>query len=81
MQYATLKAMGYRSLYLFSTVIQEEVILAVLGYIPGLPFPRFYELTLRATQWRSSYQHGVRTRYLRAAVDCLMYCLRHFRSK
>jgi len=30
--------MGYQP-YLFSTVIQEAVILAVLGYIPGLPFP------------------------------------------
>jgi putative ABC transport system permease protein len=34
-QYATLKAMGYRSRYLFSIVIQEALILAVLGYIPG----------------------------------------------
>jgi putative ABC transport system permease protein len=35
-QYATLKAMGYRSGYLFNVVIQEAVILSVLGYIPGL---------------------------------------------
>jgi putative ABC transport system permease protein len=34
-QYATLKAMGYRSGYLFNVVIQEAVILSVLGYIPG----------------------------------------------
>lgn len=49
-QYATLKAMGYRSRYLFITVIQEAVILAVLGYIPGFAISLgLYELTLRAT--------------------------------
>jgi putative ABC transport system permease protein len=35
-QYATLKAMGYRSGYLFNVVIQEAIILSILGYIPGL---------------------------------------------
>lgn len=35
-QYATLKAMGYRSGYLFNVVIQEAFILSILGYIPGL---------------------------------------------
>ena len=34
-QYATLKAMGYRSGYLFNVVIQEALILSTLGYIPG----------------------------------------------
>ncbi len=34
-QYATLKAMGYRSGYLFNVVVQEAMILSVLGYIPG----------------------------------------------
>jgi putative ABC transport system permease protein len=34
-QYATLKAIGYRSGYLFNVVIQEAIILSVLGYIPG----------------------------------------------
>lgn len=49
-QYATLKAMGYRSTFLFWTVIQEAVILAVLGYIPGFALSLgLYELTLRAT--------------------------------
>ncbi|MBW4653028.1 MAG: ABC transporter permease DevC [Kaiparowitsia implicata GSE-PSE-MK54-09C] len=49
-QYATLKAMGYRSRFLFSTVIQEAVILAVLGYIPGFIVALgLYELTYRAT--------------------------------
>jgi putative ABC transport system permease protein len=35
-EYATLKAMGYSNLYLFQLVLQEAVLLAVLGYIPGL---------------------------------------------
>jgi len=34
-EYATLKAMGYGSGYLFKTVLQEALILAVMGYIPG----------------------------------------------
>ena len=49
-QYATLKAMGYRSGFLFNTVLQEAIILAVLGYIPGFIISLgLYELTLRAT--------------------------------
>lgn len=34
-EYATLKAMGYSDLSLLSVVIQEAIILAVLGFIPG----------------------------------------------
>jgi putative ABC transport system permease protein len=34
-EYATLKAMGYNNLYLFGVVIQEAIILSVLGFIPG----------------------------------------------
>jgi putative ABC transport system permease protein len=34
-EYATLKAMGYKSTYLYSVVLQESLILSVLGYIPG----------------------------------------------
>ncbi|NEO34176.1 MAG: FtsX-like permease family protein [Symploca sp. SIO3C6] len=50
LQYATLKAMGYGSYYLFTIVIQEAVILAVLGYIPGFALSLgLYELTFRAT--------------------------------
>jgi putative ABC transport system permease protein len=49
-QYATLKAMGYSNRFLFITVIQESVILAVLGYIPGLIISlMLYALTVRAT--------------------------------
>ena len=35
-EYATLKAMGYPNSYLFGVVFQEAVILALLGYLPGL---------------------------------------------
>jgi putative ABC transport system permease protein len=34
-EYATLKAMGYKSSYLLLVVFQEALILAVLGYLPG----------------------------------------------
>jgi putative ABC transport system permease protein len=35
-EYATLKAMGYDNWFLFGVVIQEAIILSVLGFIPGL---------------------------------------------
>lgn len=35
-EYATLKAMGYTDAYLLIVVFQEALILAILGYIPGL---------------------------------------------
>ncbi len=34
-EYATLKAMGYGDTYLMSILIQESLIMAVLGFIPG----------------------------------------------
>ena len=34
-EFATLKAMGYRSTFLFKVVLEESVILACLGYVPG----------------------------------------------
>ncbi|NJR58002.1 MAG: FtsX-like permease family protein [Cyanobacteria bacterium CRU_2_1] len=49
-EYATLKAIGYRSLYLLGIVLQEALILAVLGYIPGnLIATALYALTSGAT--------------------------------
>jgi putative ABC transport system permease protein len=49
-EYATLKAMGYRSRYLFSVVLQEAVILAGMGYVPGFILSiGLYELTRNAT--------------------------------
>jgi putative ABC transport system permease protein len=35
-EYATLKAMGYTDLYLFSIVLQEALILSILGFLPGM---------------------------------------------
>jgi putative ABC transport system permease protein len=50
-EYATLKAMGYSNSYLFSVVLNEAVILAVLGYIPGLAICiGLYHLTENATR-------------------------------
>lgn len=35
-EYATFKAMGYRDRYLLAIVLEEAIILATLGFIPGL---------------------------------------------
>lgn len=49
-EYATLKAMGYTDRYLLVTLLQEALLLAVLGYIPAyiLSFG-LYQLTFAAT--------------------------------
>ncbi|HSD11641.1 MAG TPA: ABC transporter permease DevC [Candidatus Binatia bacterium] len=50
-EYATLKAMGYSNGYLFSVVLQEAVILAVLGFLPGVAIcAGLYRLTEDATR-------------------------------
>ncbi len=49
-EYATLKAMGYKNRFLFSVVIQEALILSVLGYLPGFFLCLFlYNMTRNAT--------------------------------
>lgn len=49
-EYATMKAMGYRNRYLFQVVLQEALLLAAMGYVPGLIVSLgLYELTLNAT--------------------------------
>ena len=49
-QYATLKAMGYSNFFLCQVVLQEALILGVLGYIPGALLALiFYQITLNAT--------------------------------
>ncbi|MEM9004325.1 MAG: ABC transporter permease DevC [Cyanobacteria bacterium P01_F01_bin.86] len=49
-EYATLKAMGYSGFFLFTIVLQEAVILAVMGYFPGLIVSLgLYQLTFKAT--------------------------------
>jgi putative ABC transport system permease protein len=50
-EYATLKAMGYTNGYLFKVVLQEAVILAVLGFLPGLGISLLlFELAGEATR-------------------------------
>lgn len=49
-QYATLKAMGYSNRYLFGVILQEALLLAVLGYIPGFVLSLgLYQLAAAAT--------------------------------
>lgn len=49
-EYATLKAIGYKHTYLLSVVFQESLILAILGYIPGLVISSgIYKLARNAT--------------------------------
>ncbi len=49
-EYATLKAIGYSHNYFLVVILQEALILAVLGYLPGLAFSLFiYEQARAAT--------------------------------
>ncbi|MEB3355806.1 MAG: ABC transporter permease DevC [Synechococcales bacterium] len=49
-QYATLKAMGYGDRYLLMMLFQQSLILAVLGFIPGLLLSvGLYKITYAAT--------------------------------
>ena len=49
-EYATLKAIGYTQKYLLTVILQEALILALLGYIPGVIFSLFlYESAKTAT--------------------------------
>jgi putative ABC transport system permease protein len=49
-EYATLKAMGYTDRYLLMVLLQESLILAILGFIPGfLVSLGIYQLTFAAT--------------------------------
>jgi len=49
-EYATFKAMGYRNRYLLTIVFEEAIILALLGFIPGLVLPiGLYRLAANAT--------------------------------
>lgn len=40
-EYATLKAIGYTQTYLLTVILQEALMLAVLGYMPGFAFTLF----------------------------------------
>lgn len=49
-EYATLKAMGYTQTYLLLVVLQEALLLASLGYVPGFAFAIFqYNMARNAT--------------------------------
>lgn len=49
-EYATLKAMGYTDFYLLTVVFQEAVILAIVGFFPGmLAAAGLYTITRNAT--------------------------------
>ncbi len=49
-EYATLKAMGYSDRYLLGMLLQEALLLAVLGYIPGFFLSLgLYQITYTAT--------------------------------
>ncbi|PHJ64184.1 ABC transporter, partial [Nostoc linckia z1] len=49
-EYATFKAMGYRNYYLLGVVFEESLILAVLGFFPGLAVSLgLYQLTRKVT--------------------------------
>lgn len=50
-EYATLKAMGYSNRFVSGVVIQQAVILALLGYLPGLAISMWlYKNAAEATQ-------------------------------
>ncbi|MEJ6483146.1 ABC transporter permease DevC [Nostoc punctiforme UO1] len=50
-EYATLKAMGFKNKYLLSVVFQQALILASLGYIPGLAISlALYDVSKNATK-------------------------------
>jgi putative ABC transport system permease protein len=73
-EYATLKAMGYTNGYLFRVVLQEAVILAVLGYVPGLLVVlALYRLAGDATSLplEMTLARGVAVLALTAGMCCL----------
>ncbi|MTJ10081.1 MULTISPECIES: ABC transporter permease DevC [unclassified Anabaena] len=50
-QFATLKAMGFRNKYLLNVVFQQALILAILGYIPGFAISLgLYDIAKDATK-------------------------------
>ncbi|MEH1834334.1 MAG: ABC transporter permease DevC [Nostoc sp.] len=46
-EYATLKAIGYTQKYLLTVILQEALLLAFLGYLPGIVFALFMYKTAR----------------------------------
>lgn len=49
-EYATFRAMGYQQRYLLGIVLEEAIILAFVGFIPGVAISTLlYQLTRNAT--------------------------------
>lgn len=73
-EYATLKAMGYSDGYLFMVVVYEAVILAVVGFLPGLlASSMLYDFTARATAlYMVITPHRTRQILLATIVMCII---------
>lgn len=72
-EYATLKAMGYKNLYLLGVVLQEAAILSILGFIPGcLISILLYNATASAT---GLLMYMTLTRAMTMLVLTFMMCL------
>jgi putative ABC transport system permease protein len=84
-EYATVKAMGFPDRYLFSLVLQESLILSVLGFVPGLLVAHFvYNVSRDATllPLRMTVERGAVV-YVLTAIMCsisAMLAMRRLRS-
>ncbi|MUG95803.1 FtsX-like permease family protein [Scytonema sp. UIC 10036] len=59
-EYATLKAIGYTQNYLLSVILQEALILAILGYMPGIAIALFLYDRARAATLLPVFMSGER---------------------
>lgn len=49
-EYATFKAIGYQNLYLLGIIFEEAIILAILGFVPGVAVAlHFYQVVGKAS--------------------------------
>ncbi|WP_309382476.1 ABC transporter permease DevC [Cerasicoccus frondis] len=56
-EYATLKSIGFKDSYFISLILQESIILSVLGFIPGAAFTAgLYEITRRVAYMPTVFQ-------------------------
>jgi putative ABC transport system permease protein len=75
-EYATMKAMGYKGRYLFGIVLQEAMILALLGYIPGLIVALgLYTMTVNATAGALPVQMNLGRVIFVFVLTAIMCCL------
>jgi putative ABC transport system permease protein len=73
-EYATLKAMGYTNFYLSRLVIEEAVLLAVLGFVPGVAIcVQIFRIASKATMLpvEVSRSVGLQVLGLTLAMCCL----------